>query len=72
MNISSILYIPTRKGTTKYTISTKDRSLTAGLIKGIRSKDYSWLLVLLKLSKVSDQIGRISILRKHIRTKNEP
>ena len=72
MNTSSILYIPTRESTTRCPISTKDGSLIAGLTKGIRSGNYSRLLVLLKPSKVFDQMGRISILGKHIGTKNEP
>ena len=72
MDISSILYIPTRESTTRCPISTKDGSLTAGPIEGIWSRNYSRLLVLLKPSKVFDQMGRISILGKHIGTKNEP
>ena len=45
MNISSILYIPTREGIIKYPISTKNGSLTTGSIEGIWSRNYSWLLV---------------------------
>ena len=35
MNTPSILYIPTRKSTTRRPISTKDGSLTAGPIEGV-------------------------------------
>ena len=72
MNTSSVLYILTRESTTKRPISTKNGSPVVRPIEGIQSRNYSWLLVLLKLSKVSDQIGRISILREYIGTKNEP
>ena len=68
MNTSGILYIPTRESTTRCPTSTKDGSLTAGLIERIRSRDYSRLLVPLKPNQVSNQIGRIPIFRKHIGT----
>ena len=54
MNTPSILYIFTRESTTRCPISTKDRSLTTGPIEGIRSRNYSRLLVLLKLNQILD------------------
>ena len=48
MNTPGILYIPTQESTIRYPISTKDRSLTTGPTEGIRSRNYSRLLVLLK------------------------
>ena len=72
MNTFSIPYVLTQESTTRCPTSTKDGGLTAGSIKGIWGRDYSRLLILLRSSKVSDQIGRIPLFRKHIGTKNEP